>query len=323
MMNDRYGRQVRYLRLSITPRCNLNCFYCRPDVCPPGQGLNAAPNLLTPAEIGRIARAAASLGITKIRLTGGEPLLRADLAEIIQLIRTVPQIEDLSMTTNGQGLAQRAAGLKLAGLDRINLSLDSLQSERFREITGGGVLSQVLEAIDACLVVGLTPLKLNTVLVRGVNDDEIAALIDLTRERPIAVRFIELMPMNAVGQADGRLITGAEILAAFPALQKLPASDPSAPSEDYRLPGCLGTVGLIRPISHRFCSTCNRIRITADGMLKPCLGDRGEVSLRDALDSGDDEALIHQMQQGIFLKPEGHAFSQSFSPVRSMDRTGG
>jgi len=323
MMNDRYGRQVNYLRLSITPRCNLNCIYCRPDVCPPGQGLNAVPNLLTPAEIGRIVRAAASLGITKIRLTGGEPLLRSDLTEIIRLIRTVPQIEDLSMTTNGQGLAQRAAELKQAGLGRINLSLDSLRSERFRQITGGGVLSQVLEAIDACLSVGLTPLKLNTVLVRGVNDDEITDLIDLTRDRPIAVRFIELMPMNTVGQADGRLITGAEILAAFPALQKLPTLDPSAPSEDYRMPGFVGTIGLIRPISHRFCSTCNRIRITADGMLKPCLGDRGEVSLRDALGSGDDQALVRQIEQGIFQKPEGHAFSHSFSPVRSMDRTGG
>ena len=122
---------------------------------------------------------------------------------------------------------------------------------------------------------------------------------------------------------DHDFLTGAEILAAFPALQKLPASDPSAPSEDYRLPGCLGTVGLIRPISHRFCSTCNRIRITADGMLKQCLGDRGEVSLRSSLDSGDDLALIRQMEQGIFQKPEGHAFSESFSPVRSMDRTGG
>lgn len=322
-MDDQFGRKITYLRLSITPRCNLNCFYCRPGNCPPEQSTFSAYDLLTAAEFGRIVRAAAALGIRKIRLTGGEPLMRPDLEEIIRLIRLIPEIEDLSMTTNGQGLAEKALSLRQAGLDRVNLSLDSLQQDRFRQITGGGILNQVLSAIDACLTAGLTPLKLNTVLVRGVNDDEVADLIELTRDRPLAVRFIELMPMNQVGRNDDRLITGTEILAAFPDLQRLPAVDPSAPSEDFRIPGYQGTVGLIRPISHRFCAACNRIRITADGMLKPCLGDLGEVSLRPALATGDDTALLQLMGQVIFKKPEGHSFSRSFSPARSMDRTGG
>ena len=322
-MYDQHGRQINYLRLSITPRCNLNCFYCRPGACPPNQGMHAVKDLLTAAEFGRIARASATLGIRKIRLTGGEPLMRPDLEEIIRLIREIPEIEDLSMSTNGHGLAERAATLQQAGLMRVNLSLDSLQEERYRKITGGGILDQVLSAIDACLAVGLMPVKVNTVLVRGVNDDEIADLIDLTRNRPIAVRFIELMPMNQYDRNQERLITGSEILAAFPMLQRMPVEDPSAPSEDFKIPGCVGTVGLIRPISHRFCSSCNRIRITADGMLKPCLGDLKEVSLRDALASGDDHALLTVMAQAIDTKPEGHSFNSTFSPTRSMDRTGG
>ncbi len=322
-MNDQYGRRITYLRLSITPKCNLNCVYCRPGSCPPGQGALNWPDLLTPAEFFRIVRVAADLGITKVRLTGGEPLMRPDLPEIIRLIRQIPQIEDLSMSTNGQGLAERVAELKQAGLHRVNLSLDSLRSDRFRQMTGGGVLSEVLAAIDACLTVGLMPVKVNTVLVRGINDDEIADLIALTRDRPIAVRFIELMPMNPIGQESGRLVTGAEILAAFPEMLRLPVADPGAPSEDYRLPGHQGTVGLIRPISHRFCTNCNRIRILSDGMLKPCLGDRGEVSLREALAFADDTPLRQIMAHALFHKPEGHGFSHEFTPSRGMDRTGG
>ena len=322
-MLDQFGRRIEYLRLSLTPRCNLNCFYCRPGACPPDLSPEAIPELLTPADCERIVRTGVRLGIRRVRLTGGEPLMRADLEEIIRLVRSIPGIEDISLTTNGQGLAERAAGLKSAGLDRVNISLDSLQPERFHRITGGGALDQVLAAIDACLAVGLTPLKLNTVLIRGVNDDEIADLIDLTRNRPLAVRFIELMPMNAVGRNDERLVSGTEILAAFPALQRLPTTDPSGPAENYRMPGYVGTVGLIRPISHRFCDSCNRIRITADGMLKPCLGDLGEVSLRAALAEPADDALFTVIQDAIFHKPVGHVFSDHFTPTRGMDRTGG
>ncbi len=322
-MFDQYGRKIEYLRLSVTPRCNLNCFYCRPETCPNGESEQSALPMLSAAECGRIVRAAALAGVRKVRLTGGEPLLRPDLAEIIRLIRQIPEITDLSMTTNGHGLAKQALFLKQAGLDRVNLSLDSLRAERFRLITGGGLLGEVFAAIDACLEVGLTPLKLNTVLVRGVNDDEIGALIELTRSRPIAVRFIELMPMNPLSRNNDNLVTGAEILAAFPALQRIPAYDPAAPSEDYQLPGYAGSVGLIRPISHRFCSSCNRIRITADGMLKPCLGDAGEISLRAALADFKEQTLNETIKQAIFNKPAGHSFNQDFSPARSMNRTGG
>lgn len=321
-MLDQYHREIEYLRLSLTPRCNLSCFYCRPGACPESPE-RTATELLTPAECERIVRAGASLGLCRVRLTGGEPLLRTDLEEIVSRVHAVLGITDLSLTTNGQGLAVRAAALKAAGLDRVNISLDSLKADRFRRITGGGALAEVLAAIDACLAVGLTPIKLNTVLVRGVNDDETGDLIALTRERPLAVRFIELMPMNDVGRNDSRVVSGAEVLAAFPALEREPLTEPSGPAEVYRIPGHAGTVGLIRPISHRFCSTCNRIRITADGMLKPCLGDLGEISLRAALAEPGDEALLACMQDAIYSKPEGHTFGDCFKPTRGMDRTGG
>lgn len=322
-MRDQYQRQINYLRLSITPRCNLNCFYCRPGQCPGGQSPADEPGLLTPAEIDRIIGATAELGISKVRLTGGEPLMRPDLEAIIQAVRRYPAIRDLSLTTNGQGLAERAASLKTAGLMRINISLDTLQAERYREITGGGRLDPVLAGIDACLAVGLTPVKLNTVLVRGINDDEIADLISLTRDRPLAVRFIELMPMNEVGQNPDRLVTGTEILARYPNLQQLPPAYAGQPSEDFQLPDHVGTVGFIRPISHRFCHACNRIRITADGRLKPCLGDRGEVDLRPALASADPSGLLNLIRDTIWAKPDGHHFNPEFKPLRGMDQTGG
>jgi cyclic pyranopterin phosphate synthase len=322
-MLDQFHREINYLRLSITPRCNLNCLYCRPGGCPTGQGLEAESGLLTPVEIGLIVGAAADLGIRKVRLTGGEPLMRADLEDIIREVRRHPAIEDLSLTTNGQGLAERAAGLKAAGLSRINISLDSLQAERYREITGGGRLAPVLAGIDACLAVGLVPVKLNTVLVRGINDDEIDALIELTRTRPLALRFIELMPMNEIGRDPDRLVTGTEILARYPELERVPEAYAGQPAEDFRLPGYVGTVGFIRPISHRFCHTCNRIRVTSDGKLKPCLGDLGEVDLKAALASGNPDTLRQLIHDTIYAKPEGHHFNADFKPKRGMDRTGG
>lgn len=279
--------------------------------------------LLTVAQIRQIVAAVTALGISKIRLTGGEPLMRPDLEAIIAAIRGEPAVTDLSLTTNGQGLAERAAALKAAGLMRINISLDSLQAGRYQQITGGGRLDPVLAGIDACLAAGLTPVKLNTVLVRGMNDDEIDDLISLTRDRPLTVRFIELMPMNEIGRDPDRLVTGTEILARYPQLQRMPPAYPGQPSEDFRLPGYLGTVGFIRPISHRFCQECNRIRITSDGRLKPCLGDLGEVDLRPALANSNPQVLQQLIHDTIWAKPEGHQFSSSFQPQRGMDQTGG
>lgn len=320
-MRDQYGREITYLRLSITPRCNLNCIYCRPGHCPSGFDPYAQAQVLTPGEIERLVATLVQLGISKVRLTGGEPLIRDDLEEIIQRIRRFPEIRDLSLTTNGQALAARAQALKDAGLMRINISLDSLRESTFSEITGNGSLQRVLDGIDASLAAGLHPVKLNTVLMRGINDDELDNLFDLTRERPLALRLIELMPMNETSAEQERLVTGTEILARYPALQRIADSYPGQPAEDYRLPGYRGTIGLIRPISHRFCHDCNRVRITADGKLKGCLGKDDETDLRPYFN--DEAALRNFLAEAIFNKPLGHHFELKQTPQRSMDRTGG
>lgn len=317
-MKDQFEREISYVRLSVTQRCNLRCVYCQPDDCPE----STDSKLLSVEDNQRLVSVLAGLGIRKVRLTGGEPLLRRDLEAIIVAVSQTSGITDVSLTTNGQGLAQRATGLKAAGLGRVNISLDTLCRDRYRSITGGGSLQEVLSGIDACLQCGLTPVKLNTVLVRGMNDDEIDSLIELTRDRELAVRFIELMPLNDLGRDPARQISGIDILASHPALQKISGQDPGQPSEDYQLPGYSGTVGFIRPISHRFCHHCNRIRITADGILKPCLGDVGEVSLIEALNQ-DEQTLQELIRQSIFKKPEGHHFNSAFQPERSMNRTGG
>jgi cyclic pyranopterin phosphate synthase len=320
---DQFGREINYLRLSLTPRCNLNCIYCRPGHCPPGFDPSAQAQLMTPAEIDRLVGVLASIGISKIRLTGGEPLIRDDLEEIISRIRRHPEIKDLSLTTNGQDLAPRAAALKAAGLMRINISLDSLQKDRFEKITGNGSLQRALDGIDASLAAGLDPVKLNTVLMRGINDDELDALFELTRTRPLALRLIELMPMNQESADPERLITGTEILARYPQLTRVADSYPGQPSEDYRLPGHVGTIGLIRPLSHRFCSTCNRIRITADGKIKGCLGKDDETNLRPFFAQQDDQTMREFIAASIYAKPLGHHFELAQTPVRGMDRTGG
>jgi cyclic pyranopterin phosphate synthase len=322
-MLDQHGRSINYLRLSITPHCNLACIYCRPGQCPTDVDPFGGARILTPDEIDRLVGVLAGLCVSKIRLTGGEPLIRQDLEEIIVRIRRHPEITDLSLTTNGQDLAARAAGLKAAGLMRVNISLDSLREARFKAITGNGSLQNVLDGIDASLAAGLSPVKLNTVLMRGVNDDELDNLFALTLDRPLSLRLIELMPMNQTASEASRLITGTEILARYPDLMRVEDSYPGQPSEDYRLPGHTGTIGLIRPISHRFCSSCNRIRMTADGKIKGCLGQDDETDLRAWLDQPDDEILARQIAAVIYSKPPGHDFGSGTLPARSMDRTGG
>ncbi|NCC76374.1 MAG: GTP 3',8-cyclase MoaA, partial [Clostridia bacterium] len=320
---DQFGRSITYLRLSITPRCNLNCIYCRPGHCPAGYDPFAQTRILTVAEIDRLVRVLARLGIQKIRLTGGEPLLRPDLEEIIRQIRCHPEITDLSLTTNGQDLAERAAALKDAGLMRVNISLDSLRADRFEKITGNGSLERALAGIDASLAVGLHPVKLNTVLMRGVNDDELDQLFDLTFDRPLALRLIELMPMNQAAAASEHLVTGTEILQRYPQLERVADSYPGQPAEDYRLPGHIGTIGLIRPISHKFCHICNRVRITADGKVKGCLGQDDEYDLLPWLDQPDDALLVQALAAAILAKPPSHQFEARQVPGRGMDRTGG
>jgi cyclic pyranopterin phosphate synthase len=315
-MLDHIGRPITYLRLSVTERCNLRCSYCRKEEgdCPKVKECSAE-------EFIRIARACAALGIRKVRVTGGEPLLRRDILAIVQGLSAIEGIEEVTMTTNAQFLASQAADLKKAGLSRINISLDSLNTDKFREMTGGN-LREVLAGVDAAIQAGLQPVKINAVLIRGRNDDEVDDFIELTREKPVDVRLIELMPLGGAWQADSLRVDNSELIARRPYLIPLPPRYAGQPARDFRVEGHLGRVGFISPISHRFCADCNRVRVMSDGTLRPCLGNNLEFSLKDAL-AGSDEELLEAVRAAIYAKPVGHHFEREFKSVRNMSRIGG
>jgi len=316
-MNDRFGRTITYLRLSLTERCTLKCAYCRA-----GEGICPKKGELSRDEFLRIVRAFAAVGVKKVRLTGGEPMLRRDLIPIISGIRAIEGIEEITMTTNGQHLAGQCRALREAGLDRLNISVDSLKPERYTAITGGGSLALVLAGIEEAFAAGFSSLKLNVVLLRGQNDDETADFIALTKDRPISVRFIEYMPLGETDQASHR-VTGAELLKKHPQLVPVEPAYPGQPARDYQMPGYVGRVGLIDPMSHRFCADCNRVRVMSDGMIRPCLGSNEEFSLKEALEQTDDNALHAVIARAIALKPETHCFDEGFSAEKTMRHIGG
>ena len=314
-MIDQYGRTIDYLRLSVTDLCNYRCQYCMP-----ADGVEKGPHgaVLSVEEYGEIARAAVKLGIRKIRLTGGEPLVRRGILDICRTLRAIPELKELCLTTNGSLLPELAQPLRDAGVDRLNISLDTLQPERFREITRRGTLEEVLSGIRAAEDAGFRHLKLDTVLMGGVNDDEIGDFLDLTRAHPWEVRFIELMPMGpCAAWPKERFLSVTEVLKRFPELEKI---EPSGVARRYRLPGAAGTVGLIAPMSHEFCGDCRRIRVTADGKLKGCLHSREEIPLR-GLHGAELEAAIYR---GILQKPKGHHLTKHASDTpRTMNEIGG
>ncbi|MEL7608979.1 MAG: GTP 3',8-cyclase MoaA [Bacillota bacterium] len=316
-MQDRFGRAIEYLRLSITERCTLRCAYCRAQEgdCPKERELSTE-------EFVRIVRAMAKLGVNKIRVTGGEPLLRRDVVTLVERFGQVPGIKEIALTTNAQQLYDLVRPLKSAGLTRLNISMDSLNEEKYRSITGGGELAPVLKAIDRCIEEELLPLKVNMVVMRGVNDDEVDALIELAKSRPIDVRFIELMPIGALGQNPKLRVPSDELIKARPRLVPIPPRYQGQPSRDYKIEGYVGRIGFISPISHQFCGECNRVRVMSDGMLRPCLGDNGEISLKAALAEGDD-ALLKTIEDAIYQKPEGHCFSAPFVSAKNMSKIGG
>jgi cyclic pyranopterin phosphate synthase len=319
-MIDRCGRTIDYLRVSVTEKCNLKCIYCDPD----GENCTQeAEAKLSADHIEAIVRSMAKIGVRKVRITGGEPLVRKDICDIVRRVAGVEGIEDVSMTTNGINLHRYARSLKEAGLNRLNISLDSLHEDRFAKITGGGHLNKVLEGIDAALDAGLLPVKINTVLIRGVNDDEIDDFIALTKDRPLEWRFIELMPIGPFGEENGdKVVPTSEIIATRPHLVYLKKSDRGAPAEYYKAEGHQGKVGFISPMSHKFCSDCNRIRLTSDGKLRPCLGNNGEVDVMTVLKE-HPEQLDEFIKNIIYNKPEGHHFEESFNSSRHMNRIGG
>lgn len=314
-MIDQYNRRISYLRLSVTERCQLRCAYCRAgeDICP-------KENELSADKLVEIVQACSELGIDRVRLTGGEPLLRRDLNQIIKGIRAIPTIKDISLTTNAQELANQAAGLKAAGLYRVNVSLDSLDKDKFKLLTGGDV-DKVLDGIRAAIACGLLPVKLNAVLVKGVNDNEIGDFIALAKDMPIDVRFIEYMEIGLNPMAAAKRVSSDLILSQFPQLVKVPPRYFGQPSTDYQIPGNQGRIGLISPISHQFCGDCNRIRIMSDGTLRPCLGRNEEVNLLPSLSNGFEE-LKETIREAIYHKPCGHEFGK-MRLERGMSHIGG
>jgi cyclic pyranopterin phosphate synthase len=305
---DRYGRTHNDLRISVTDRCNLRCVYCMPEV---GMRFQPPHALLTFDEMVRVARVARDLGITTLRLTGGEPLVRRNLATLVRRLSALG-FKDLAMTTNAMLLKPMLESLKDAGLQRVNISCDSLKPERFNSIRRRGDLQTVLEAMDAVDAAGLTPLKLNVVILRGQNDDEILDFAAFARDTGRVVRFIEFMPLDAQGKWDNsQLVSGKEIF------DQICARWPIA---------AVGEIGLISSVTQPFCGTCNRLRLTADGAIRNCLFSDDEHSLRDLMrDGADDDVIAFALRRAVWEKYPGHAINEPgfLSPTRSMSMIGG
>jgi GTP 3',8-cyclase len=306
-LKDRYCRTIDYLRISITDRCNLRCLYCMPAE---GVRPEMHRDILRYEEIVRVIKVAAGLGVSKIRLTGGEPLTRRNVSLLIGLIKNVQGIKDLSMTTNGILLEKYARQLADAGLDRINVSLDSLREERYREITRGGDLSSVLKGIEAAVQAGLKPVKINMVPIRGFNDDEILSFAEMTLNAEYQVRFIECMPSSNVDfWSPAKYMTTDEIKKIIEPLGPLTPVRirRKGPSKYFRIKGARGVLGFISALTHHFCHDCNRLRLTADGKLRPCLFSETEIDLRSAIRrNASDEEIERLLRLSIAVKPDGH-----------------
>ena len=313
-----FGRDITYMRVSVTELCNLRCRYCMPEE---GICKKAHEQMLTEEEMITAIRAAASLGIRKLRITGGEPLLKKNILSICRRASRVPGIRELCITTNGTLLSALAGPLREAGVRRVNISLDTLDAEKFRYISRCGELSQAADGIRAALEAGFEMVKLNTVLIGGFNDDEIPALAELTRRYPLDLRFIELMPMVESGDfGPEAFLPCTAVLDRLPELR--PVSPDGGVARLYRLPGAQGSIGLISPVSAHFCAACNRIRLTADGKIKPCLHSGEEYSLKGLA----YEDMVEELKRAILCKPSWHGALDAENRSRagrSMNQIGG
>ncbi len=325
-MQDTFGRTIDYLRLSVTDRCNLRCRYCMPEEGVPPM---AHEQILSYEELLRIAAAALRLGVRKIRVTGGEPLVRKGIVDFIGQLTHLPEKPEVTLTTNGLHLAEMAGELKAAGLSRVNVSLDTLRPERFAAITRREGLHRVRAALDAAEAVGLTPLKINMVPIRGVNADEIADFARLTLEHRWQVRFIEFMPVSGgLDYGDENRLPAEDILKALAGvapLIPLPRSGPAGPARLYRYADSRGSLGIIPAVSSHFCGECNRLRLTADGRLRPCLLSAEEIDLKAALRQPGEGALEDILRSAVSAKPERHGIGEAgFRPGdRRMQGIGG
>lgn len=325
---DSLGRVHTNLRISVTDRCNIRCFYCMPD-----ENLQFKPRreILTFEEITRFVRIVARMGVRRLRLTGGEPLVRADLPRLVAMLVAVAEIEEVALTTNAILLADQARALRDAGLRRVNISLDALNEQTFRRITRRDGLDRVLGGIEAARQVGFEKVRLNAVAIRGITEEEILPLGQFARQHGLELRFIEFMPLDADGKwQSAQVLRGEEIRAmlegAFGPLVPLPRDDPSQPAVDYRFADGIGRIGLINPISQPFCHDCNRLRITAEGQVRNCLFSTAEWDARNLLRGGANDDLIAQLVTAcVRAKKTGHGIdSPDFvKPQRAMYQIGG
>ncbi len=325
-LSDSFQRPIDYLRISVTDRCNLRCIYCMPSS---GVCLMPHEDVLSYEEIYRIVQAAAELGINKVRITGGEPLVRSGLPKLIQMLAEIDAIDDISLTTNGTLLSGYAAELKSAGLRRVNVSLDTLKQDKFNLITyGDSNLSGVLEGIEVAKSVGLNPVKLNMVVMSGINDDEILDFATKTINEEWHVRFIELMPFADEETTASRFVPVSNMRNRLELLGKLETCLPgigNGPAKHFRFPHARGTIGFITPVSEHFCFRCNRLRLTSDGKLRPCLLAEDEIDLKQPLRSGISSAGLKQLiGEAIARKPLRHHLAEGYTPKhRPMTQVGG
>lgn len=318
-MIDGFGRNINYLRLSVTDLCNLRCKYCMPEE---GIKKGAHDQILSFEAMDRIVESLVDQGINKVRITGGEPLVRKDIIKLVERIGRHEGITDFSITTNGILLKEMALELKMAGVNRVNISLDTMNPVKYREMTRGGELSRVIEGMREAIHIGLSPIKLNVVLIGGFNVDEIEAFVGLTRELPIDVRFIELMPIGEVAcWSAENFVKNQTVLDRVPKLQRLSDQDANSPAIYYKLPNALGRVGLISPISCKFCHECNRIRLTSEGILKYCLHSDDGLNVREVLNRGED--LEDAVSRFLLRKPLKHQIEQGCYVAHNMVQIGG
>mgnify|MGYP003335144893 CR=1 FL=1 len=324
-LRDQFGRSIEYLRISVTDRCNFRCVYCMPL-----EGLDWLPKaeILSYEEITAVVAQLAPLGLRRLRITGGEPTIRPDLERLVAMLKAVPGVEDIALSTNGVRLPAMARTLVAAGLDRVNISIDSLRPDRIRQIARRDLKFDPLASLTSAIDAGLDPVKFNMVVMRGINDDEIGDFARLGLDHALHVRFIELMPVGEMaGLTFEHIVPSAEVLeraaAAVGALE--PAAGPArgnGPARYYRVPGAAGTIGVITPMSHTYCDTCNRVRLTADGRLRTCLYGDHEVNLRDPLRAG--EPLGPLFERALAAKPrEHHLLQLKVGGLKALSQVGG
>ncbi|MDL2310748.1 GTP 3',8-cyclase MoaA [Peptostreptococcaceae bacterium OttesenSCG-928-C18] len=316
-MKDNFGRDINYLRISITDKCNLRCKYCMPE---DGVLKVEHEDVMTIEEYIKVAKVFKGLGISKVRITGGEPLVKKGVLDLISGLKEIG-IEEIAMTTNGILLSKMAKDLKEAGLTRVNISLDSLEEKKYKDITRGGNLQDVFKGIEACKKYGIAPIKINTVVMKDVNIDEFKSFVNLTKDEDLSVRFIELMPIGEAIKYKDKFISNDELLEMYPELMPIDSKDISSPARYYKLPNSKGNIGFINPMSCKFCGTCNRVRLTSKGQLLMCLHSNIHIELLKPLREGKDIEEI--IKNSIYNKPETHYLLEGEYNSTDMNKIGG